>query len=1029
LTLDYNRRERTRLMIPSDNLYRHLHLRGAVGLSRTETFDGRTYTVVPVIALMEGVIFAVNADVPEYVPLKTLMMAPQGWNGRPVVMDHPSANGRMISANTPGVLEKKAFGVVFNTRVLGSKLLMEAWLDPIKAKAVGEGASSTVLRAMEGKPVEVSVGVYATVEDEKGSFNGKAYKATWVDMIPDHLALLSEGDTGACSNAMGCGVRTHLVTAKAMECAAVDEACGCPVKAARRALRDQVVKLITTGDKEGHDFHGNQWNSGGYDGKSSKGARDYYHVTTKEHLDDILTNGLSVEKAGGQIFLGKDFNDSADYINDVNQAVMLRVSLPKEARKNTQMEEGDRVSYADIKPEHIQQVWMGRQAEDGVGEHWDEVISHNLKDGVKLDTRTQAEATAQIAAENDAKKKLSGLRNRFGRGDQIVVKPTYWNRACHGKTGTIQSSGTSLINRPTHYVKLDTGESEFIHASDLKTLGGPGSGIHGHSTVQQTSHLNFDVTKLSSHDQETIKHEAALRVHEAAINASKSANSSFSHLRSKESQAKLHEAAASAHENAAKLFTAANDPKMAAESTATAAEHRAKLRSAGGPGSGRHKEGQHATHPLPDHPSHGEAVYHLKPGPDKELGETASVEKRGDGSYYARADKFDFSAKSASDMRDQLKKYGGQYAGWENPRSAGGPGSGPHKNGDRVEVKDTHWNKTKHGQSGSVHSSTISAQGKPTHYVKFDKSGGEFVHAEDLKALGGPGSGITGHTTLHDHSNHAGRGIVSRERISDDPSKRFRLQKYDQQGKDAGTTYHPSEKHAVDAMRAHLDRPMPVDHLANVESSFREEGMSIHDIPVDRLKDEIAYAKKNSDDTVTVKIPSRSEMSMSLDEAHAVLKEITKPTRRLSAKVLRAASNPEGINQYTVLAKHGYVKNDEASTRNPHRDVYHRQGQTTRESTRSVVSAMKDSQGRDVRQSVTTRSTSKQPHTVAIPKDATDSRWEYYKPGNRPGYSSSSKAGDNAKQLDKHLSKLHDGDAPKTLRARVQELMTSEVSL
>src|SRR5262252_5208585 len=84
-----------------NNETRQLHVLGATGQFRIETLDGREHLVVPVVALKEGVIHAVNAATPEFVPMSALAVAPQGWNGRPLVLGHPSRNGIKISANDP----------------------------------------------------------------------------------------------------------------------------------------------------------------------------------------------------------------------------------------------------------------------------------------------------------------------------------------------------------------------------------------------------------------------------------------------------------------------------------------------------------------------------------------------------------------------------------------------------------------------------------------------------------------------------------------------------------------------------------------------------------------------------------------------------------------------------------------------------------------------------------------------------------------------------------------------------------------
>ncbi len=91
--------------------------------------------------------------------------------------------------------------------------------------------------------------------------------------------------------------------------------------------------------------------------------------------------------------------------------------------------------------------------------------------------------------------------------------------------------------------------------------------------------------------------------------------------------------------------------------------------------------------------------------------------------------------------------------------------------------------------------------------------------------------------------------------------------------------------HAVQA-RMHLDETKSeADHVAAVEQRIRENNgdieeredqMNLSRIPADRLQDEIKYAEKGGGDDVTIKIPSGSEFSMSLKEAKAVLKEITK---------------------------------------------------------------------------------------------------------------------------------------------------------
>jgi len=172
---------------------------------RHATFNSKDHIVVPVVALVQGVVHASNSENPELVTIESLQHAPQGWNGRPVLPRHPSLDVANGSANEPTVLEAQSFGLVFNTHIEGTKLLMEAWLDPEKAEAVGPDAVSVINRALSGVPIEVSVGAMIGVEEVHGFYEGKEYFGEWREVVPDHLAMLPVGYIGACSNKMGCG--------------------------------------------------------------------------------------------------------------------------------------------------------------------------------------------------------------------------------------------------------------------------------------------------------------------------------------------------------------------------------------------------------------------------------------------------------------------------------------------------------------------------------------------------------------------------------------------------------------------------------------------------------------------------------------------------------------------------------------------------------------------------------------------------------------------------------------------------------
>lgn len=204
---------------------RHLHLIGATGTLRTTEWNKREHLVVPVVALVEGVIWASNAETPEFVPAEELAITPQQWNGRGAFAGHPRDNNTQVTANTPRTLER-SIGTIFNTasaeRILKTRRLeFEVFIDLEKARSVGPAEEAVVDRLLAGERVEVSVGAYVDTEDKDSQFNGKEYHAVWHNIVSDHIAFLAEGEEGACSVAAGCGAPRaairHLVTAQGIQ--------------------------------------------------------------------------------------------------------------------------------------------------------------------------------------------------------------------------------------------------------------------------------------------------------------------------------------------------------------------------------------------------------------------------------------------------------------------------------------------------------------------------------------------------------------------------------------------------------------------------------------------------------------------------------------------------------------------------------------------------------------------------------------------------------------------------------------------
>ncbi len=172
---------------------------------RTAEFRGQEHTVIPTIALVEGVLWPANAPSPELALAEEFGRFPDGWNGRPVVFDHPRVDGEAVSANSTEVLEDNSFGQLFNTVLEGNKLKTEIWINAEQVKDLPEKAQAVVQDLMNGEVVEVSTGLFTMSEPQEGDFDGEHFEAIWRNIVPDHLAVLPPGVKGACSIEDGCG--------------------------------------------------------------------------------------------------------------------------------------------------------------------------------------------------------------------------------------------------------------------------------------------------------------------------------------------------------------------------------------------------------------------------------------------------------------------------------------------------------------------------------------------------------------------------------------------------------------------------------------------------------------------------------------------------------------------------------------------------------------------------------------------------------------------------------------------------------
>lgn len=169
---------------------------------REETLNGRPHIVVPVVMMVEGV--HNGSAGPMLHTEQHLRENVQSWNGRPVTIGHPESEGHNVSANSPDIMNEWTVGRIFNARY-DNGLKAEAWID---LEEIENKSPMALAYIREGRPLEVSVGVFNDTDDIEGEWHGETYEAIAIDYQPDHLALLP-GEQGACSWRDGCGIRAN----------------------------------------------------------------------------------------------------------------------------------------------------------------------------------------------------------------------------------------------------------------------------------------------------------------------------------------------------------------------------------------------------------------------------------------------------------------------------------------------------------------------------------------------------------------------------------------------------------------------------------------------------------------------------------------------------------------------------------------------------------------------------------------------------------------------------------------------------
>lgn len=155
------------------------------------------------------------------VPELDLVRSLKGWNGVPITIQHPKLNDRSANVPDPDVA---IIGRFYNSAWdhEGKRMTGEYWIEIAEAEKYLEG-KSILTKINDGTPLETSTGYYADDEQTAGIFDGKAYKTIHRNLLPDHIAILTN-EVGACSLQDGCGVNRNA--------AVTNCECDCPYRKA-----------------------------------------------------------------------------------------------------------------------------------------------------------------------------------------------------------------------------------------------------------------------------------------------------------------------------------------------------------------------------------------------------------------------------------------------------------------------------------------------------------------------------------------------------------------------------------------------------------------------------------------------------------------------------------------------------------------------------------------------------------------------------------------------------------------------------
>lgn len=174
-----------------------------LGSAKRVTDKHGTWMVAPMTLIVPGVLEGSRG--PLYYPPEEIARNFKAWHGYPLTRNHPEKAGKPVSAFDNGILDQVGLGVVRNPRIVGNKLTAEGWFHEGRTKAVDKAIWNALER---GAQLELSTGL--AVKDDVQNGECPTTKRRYIGIArnykPDHVAVLTDGQRGACSIEDGCGV-------------------------------------------------------------------------------------------------------------------------------------------------------------------------------------------------------------------------------------------------------------------------------------------------------------------------------------------------------------------------------------------------------------------------------------------------------------------------------------------------------------------------------------------------------------------------------------------------------------------------------------------------------------------------------------------------------------------------------------------------------------------------------------------------------------------------------------------------------